>query len=134
MGRKILAVISGLLTGLIVILLIRTMSLAKYPFPADLDWTDGNHRDLYIASLPDAAFIIVIASHMLGAFLAGLIASLVCRYDRFSTGIIAALLIFAFVLVANFTHEYPKLYMMIDVLLTAVAGFAGAAFGRQRVV
>jgi len=134
MGRKILAVIAGVLTGLLVILLVRTMSLAKYPFPDKLDWLDTAHRNEYIASLPDAAFLIVIGSHILGAFLAGLIAALITRKDKFTIGILAVLFIFAFVLVANFTHEYPKLYMMFDVLLTGVAGFAGAAFGRKRIV
>lgn len=134
MGRKILAVVAGLLTGLMTILLVRTMSLAKYPFPENLDWTDTLDRNTYIASLPDAAFLIVIGSHILGAFLTGLIASLITRKDRFTIGIIAGLLLFAFVLVANFTHEYPKLYMMSDVLLTAISGFSGAAFGMKRVV
>jgi len=134
MVRKTLAIIAGLLTGLLVILLVRTMSLAKYPFPDTLDWTDSAHRNEYIAALPDAAFLIVIASHMLGAFLAGLIASLISRKDRFAIGIVAGLLLFTFVLIANFTHEYPKLYMMSDILLTAVAGFVGAAFGMRRVV
>ena len=134
MGRKILAIVAGFLTGMLVVLLTRTVSLAKYPFPEDLDWLNGEHRNQYIAALPDAAFIIVIASHMLGAFLAGLIASLITRKDKFVVGVLAALILFVLVLVANFTHEYPKLYMMLDVLLTAVAGFSGAAFGAKRVV
>lgn len=134
MGRKTLAIILGLLTGMIVILLVRTMSLAKYPFPSNLDWKNILDRNQYIASLPDAAFVIIIASHLIGAFLAGLISSLVSRKDRFTVGIVSVLLIFVFVLIVNFTHEYPKIYMMIDVLLTAVAGFFGAAFGKKRVV
>jgi len=83
---------------------------------------------------PDAAFIIVIVSHVVAVFLTGMIASLISRKDRFTVGIIAALLLFAFILVENFTFEYPKIYMMVDVLLTAVFGFAGASFGRNRIV
>lgn len=134
MGRKVLAIIAGVLTGLIIILLLRTMSLAKYPFPEQLDWLDNMHRNEYISSLPDAAFWIVICSHLISAFIAGLLASLISRKDRFTVGIVAALCLFTFVLVANFYHDYPVWYLMIDTLVTAIAGFAGAAFGRQRVV
>lgn len=106
--------------------------LAKWPFPADLDWLDNTHRNEYIATLPDSAFWIVIASHVFGAFFAGLIASLVTRKDRFTSGIIAVTILFVMVLIYNFTHEYPGWFLMLDVLLTAVAGFAAASFGRTR--
>lgn len=134
MGRKILAIVSGLLTGIIVILLIRTMSLARYPFPEGLDWLDSVHRNQYIATLPDAAFWMTIISQMLSAFLAGLITALIAIKDRFGTGLISVFFLFAFVLIANFTHEYPTWFMMMSVLCTAIGGFVGAAIGNRRVV
>jgi len=54
MGRKILAILAGFATGMLVVLLIRTVSWAKYPFPDELDWLNSDHREQYIASLPES--------------------------------------------------------------------------------
>ena len=86
----------------------------------------------YVESLPDGAFALLIISHAVGAFLTSLIASLISIKTRFADGIIAGTIIFVFILVSNFTFDFPALYLMIDTLISAIAAFAGASFGQGR--
>mgnify|MGYP000203097047 CR=1 FL=1 len=132
MGRNILAYITGILTGFLVVVITRTITLSYYPFPEELTWFDSQDMELYINSLPDGAFWAQIVAHIVGAFLAGLITSLVNRKGRFIHGIIAGGVIFVFTIVSNFTFGFPGWYIIVDTLLTGVAAFAGASFGQSR--
>ncbi|MEM9546471.1 MAG: hypothetical protein AAGA77_10895 [Bacteroidota bacterium] len=132
MGRRITSIISGLAIGLVVILIIRVVALTYYEFPDDLIWSNPEDMKTYLDSLPDAAFILLISSHIVGAFLTSLIASLISVKTRFADGIIAGAIIFVIILISNFTFDFPVLYLMIDTLLSAVAAFAGASFGQGR--
>lgn len=127
-----MSILSGVAIGLMIILVIRVVALAYYEFPDDLTWFNPEDMNTYFESLPDSAFILLISSHIVGAFLASLIASLISIKNRFGVGIIAGSIIFVFILVVNFTFEFPVLYLMIDILLSAVAAFAGASFGQGR--
>lgn len=132
MGRRIMSIISGVSIGLMIILIIRVVALAYYEFPDELTWWNPDDMKTYVESLPDAAFILLISSHIIGAFLTSLLASLISIKTRFTDGIIAGVIVFVFIIVSNFTFDFPVLYLMIDTLLSAVAAFAGASFGQGR--
>ncbi len=129
-----MSILAGLAIGTMIILVIRVIAVAYYQFPDTLTWSDPEDMNTFVSSLPDGAFILLIASHVVGTFLATLIASLISTKDRFTNGVICGSLMFVLVLVFNFTFDFPVLYLMIDTLLTAVAAFAGASFGQGRKV
>jgi len=110
------------------------MALAYYPFPKELEWLKPEDMKVYFDNLPDAAFALIIASHVIGAFLAALITSLISTKQRFTNGIITGAIIFVFLIMVNFMFDFPKFYIMIDTLATAIAAFAGASFGQGRKV
>ncbi|MEE9438442.1 MAG: TIGR04086 family membrane protein [Saprospiraceae bacterium] len=132
MGRKIMALFAGIATGLLVILILRVINISYFPFPDNLTWKDSSDMATYFTNLPDKAFILYIFSHAIGAFLAGLISSLVSQKNRFTIGIIAGFFIFVFVFIINFTYDFPRLFLMVDILATAIAGFTGAILGNKK--
>jgi putative membrane protein (TIGR04086 family) len=133
-GRKILSILAGLGVGMLIITVFRVVILSYYPFPEQLTWKDSGDMNMYFNGLPDAAFIMIIASHVLGALFGTLITSLISKKARFTNGIITGAIIFSIVFVVNFTYDFPVLFLMIDTLLTAIAAFAGSAFGQGRKV
>ena len=127
-----MSIISGVAIGTMVILIIRVVVLTYYEFPEELTWSNPEDMNTYVNSLPDGAFALLIGSHIVGAFLSSLIASLISIKTRFTDGIIAGTIVFVVIVVFNFTFDFPVLYLMIDTLLSAVAAFGGAAFGQAR--
>lgn len=127
-----MSILLGVAIGLMIILIIRVVALTYYEFPGDLTWFNPEDMNTYFKSLPDSAFILLISSHIIGSFLTSLITSLIAIKNRFAMGIIAGSVIFVFIVVVNFTFEFPVLYVMSDTLLSAVAAFAGASFGQGR--
>ena len=119
---------------MLIIMVFRVVILSYYPFPEELTWKDSADMNIYFNGLPDAAFIMIITSHILGALFGTLITSLISKKARFTNGIITGSIIFSIVFVINFTYDFPVLFLMIDTLLTAIAAFSGSAFGQGRKV
>jgi len=129
-----LSILAGLGVGMLIITVFRVVIFSYYPFPEQLTWKDSVDMNIYFNGLPDAAFIMIITSHVFGALLGTLITSLISRNSRFTNGIITGSIIFAIIFVINFTYDFPVLYLMIDTLVTAIAAFSGSAFGQGRKV
>ena len=119
---------------MLIILIFRVITLTYYPFPEDLTWLEKIDMNQYLKSLPDGAFIVIITSHVLGAFSGALIAALISLKTRFTTGIITGAIIFIVVIIFNFSFDFPVIYLMISTLLTALAGFGGSIVGNGRKV
>lgn len=119
---------------MLIIVIFRVIIFSYYPFPEQFTWKDSADMNTYFNGLPDAAFIMIIASHVFGALLGTLITSLISKKTRFTNGIITGSIIFAIVFVVNFTYDFPVLYLMIDTLVTAIAAFTGAGIGHKRKV
>lgn len=134
MGRKILSILSGVGIGLLIIMIFRVVTLTYFPFPNELTWMDPKDMNSYLNGLPDSAFLLISASHFVGAFVGALITALISKKTRFTNGIITGAILFTFVLVFNFSFDFPAIYIMIDTLITAIAAFAGAAIGKARKV
>ena len=84
--RSILSIIAGVLVGVFGVFLVKMINLSLYPNPVDLKVSD-----------PDlAAFVLIIIAHILGAFIAAFIASMVARTKRLNVGLLAGAILLSF--------------------------------------
>lgn len=134
MIRNILSIISGTVTGIIVTLISRIFLIIQFPFPEELNWELVADQNTYIASIPDYGLWLFIATHSLGAFLTGLITSLIARKNRILVGSVAllAFLILLFFFIIKLT--FPEWFLWADLSLTILFGYFGIYVGSRRTV
>ena len=134
MGRSILSILAGIATGVLTIFFVEMINTSIYPIPTDVDIADPVQMNSYIASLSNTAFGLIVLAHVLGAFVAAMIAGMVSRSKRLSKGLIAGGLILLFTIFNLVAIKHPPFVMVSDLVLTALAGFLGARFGASRQV
>ena len=132
MLRRVISILSGLFLGILIFMIIAVLCRSAFPFPENYEWLNEEDMENYIDGLPDRAFILIVTSHVLGAFLGALIASLISLKHRFTNGIITAAILFTMIIIVNFTFDFPRFYIMLDTLLVAIFGFIGALIGQRR--
>lgn len=72
MIRNILAVFAGLAAGMVTnMALIMLNAYALFPMPGGMDMNDPAQMNVYIATLPATAFILVLAAHLGQSFVGG---------------------------------------------------------------
>jgi hypothetical protein len=79
MGRRILAVIAGVVVSILTVFVVEMIGHSLYPPPAGVDVTDPEQLRGIMDQIPVAAKVFVIVGWVLGAFLGGLAASKIAR-------------------------------------------------------
>lgn len=79
MLKKIAAVVVGLIAGVLTITLIERITSGMYPYPEGMDVNDMEAFKAYAKSLPAAAFAMVMLGHLAGAFISGIVATLIIK-------------------------------------------------------
>ena len=122
--RSILSIIAGVLVGVFGVFLVKMINLSLYPNPVDLKVSD-----------PDlAAFVLIIIAHILGAFIAAFIASMVARTKRLNVGLLAGAILLSFTIWTSFSIGPPNVVSILDIVGTSLAVFLGAKLGASRIV
>ncbi len=115
MLRDFVAVVAGIITAFLTIMLIDKIGHMIYPPPAGLDFADPEAIRPYLATLPIGAYLFIWASSVVGAFTGTLIA---CFAGAARTAILAAAvggIVFA-ATVANFIWIPHPLWLSLATL------------------
>jgi hypothetical protein len=122
--RSILSIIAGVLVGVFGVFLVKMINLSLYP----------NHADLNVSDPDLAAFVLIIIAHILGAFTAAFIASMVARTKRLNVGLLAGAILLSFTIWNSFSIGPPNVVSILDIVGTSLAVFLGAKMGASRIV
>ena len=122
--RSILSIIAGVLVGVFGVFLVKMINLSLYP----------NHADLNVSDPDLAAFVLIIIAHILGAFIAAFIASMVARTKRLNVGLLAGAILLSFTIWNSFSIGPPNVVSILDIVGTPLAVFLGAKMGASRIV
>lgn len=95
MTRKIFGVLGGVVVAYLAIMGSQMLSLHQNPFPEGLDPADIEAMKAYISTLPGSAFAWVLGGYVVGAFLGGLVATLISQNKYMPALIIGAFLTMA---------------------------------------
>ncbi len=82
MGRKILAVVAGVILAGLVVYGVQAIGHQVYPPPENLDTKNMEAMKAYVATLPVGAFLFVLVAYILGSFAGGWLAAKIPRAHR----------------------------------------------------
>ena len=135
MVKRIAAVVLGIVAAVALVALVQAISHAVFPTPAGVDLNDPAQLEDHIQGMPVAAFLLVLASYLLGTLGGGLLACLIAKEKPF----VFASIIGGFVLAATIANlimlPHPLWFsataIIAIVAMTYVTGLvASSVFGR----
>ena len=128
MDRGIIGLVSGTAVGGLIVGMVRTLALTRYPVSEGLSQEEV---DIALSNMNDGFYFFVIASHILGALCAALIGTLIAKSNKRSWGLAAGLLILIFTAYSNFYNGNPHWAKALDISATAFAGYIGTRIPRS---
>jgi hypothetical protein len=133
MIRNILAVVAGLAVGMAFnMAIIMANSHVLFPMPAGLDMADPDQMNAYVATLPFAAFLVVLVAHLGQSFFGGWTAARLAGSQPLSLAMIVGVLSLVGGITNMMTIRGPT-WMYIELpLYLAVAWAAGKLELRRR--
>jgi len=132
MGRKILAVVAGLVTGFVLVACIEAIGYIFYPPPAGLDMTSTEQMGAYIQTLPTGAFLFVLAAWTIATFGGGLVACLVAKTKPMMFASIIGFCLLAASVFNLVMHPHPTWFSISAVIAIVVATHLAGKIGKAR--
>ena len=126
MLRNVGAALAGVVTAFVLVMLVEKAGHLLYPPPANLDHTDVDAMETYIATLPFLALLFPMIAWVVGAFTGTLVASKVGTANPlFFTAIVGGL-----VLAATITNliviPHPLWYSIVALIAIAASAWFAA--------
>ncbi len=131
MGRKIAAVLTGIVVAFALVFVIEMIGHRVYPPPSDLDFTQPDIVAGYMQTLPAGAFMFVLAGFALATLAGGFVAARIARSQAFLfAGIIGALMLAA--TVANLLMiPHPLWFSITAIALILVSTVLAGRLARR---
>ncbi len=126
MGKKILAVVIGLIVGGIVIMGIESINMFRFPWPEGLTLEDKDAFSDYVQGLPASALVTVLLAHIAGALVAGLLSTKIAAANNYTLALICGVMLLVGAIVNLFMIPHPVWFMVINVLTIIPASLLGA--------
>ena len=98
--RRFLAVLAGVVTAVVVIMIVEGINGVIYPLPPGMDPMNPEHVAILVAKMPMGALVIIAIGHFAGTLFGGLVALKIVQGQR-SVGYIFGAIMVALT-VANF--------------------------------
>jgi 4-hydroxybenzoate polyprenyltransferase len=132
MGRSILAVVAGLVLGVVIIAAVEYMSHMVYPPPPGLDMKDPEAMKAMVANLPVGALLFLLLAWALGSFGGGwLAARLSQRLQTRHAMIVGALLMLAGIM-NMIMIPHPAWLWVLGIAVYLPAAYLGARLVKVR--
>lgn len=120
MFRNVTAVIAGVVTAFLTVMLIDKLGHLVYPPPVSLDYTDPDAVRPYLATLPIGAFLFILASSVVAAFVGTMVGCYIGTANPTLFGVVVGGIILA-ATIANFIAIPHPLWLSIATLIGIVA-------------
>ena len=130
MLRKILGVIAGLASSVVVVLLVQTVGHVLFPPPADINLSDPDVLAVSMDRIPVGSKLFVILAWFLGPLLGGILGGRLAK-ARWVSWILGGLT--ALGLVANaYAIAHPAWMLLVGALAIVTAAFLADRLGAPR--
>jgi uncharacterized protein YacL len=132
MGRSILAVVAGLVLGVVLIFAVESLGHFVYPPPSDLDMTNPEALKNLMANAPVGALLFVILAYVIGSFGGGWLAARLAQKSHVMHSLIVGGLLMAAGIMNMLMIPHPTWFWIISLVLYLPAAYAGALLGQKR--
>ncbi len=130
-NRGLLAVILGMLTAFMTVMLVEAIGHAMYPPPQKLDAAKPETIREYIDKAPLGAMLMVVLAQVLGALVAGYVSTKVAPVGR-SRPFYITMSIYLIATVANYVSIPHPIWMPVTTLLVmGLAAYTGYQIARR---
>jgi hypothetical protein len=120
MWRSVLAVVVAVIVGGIATFFAQIPAYMLHPLPPDIDVFKPESAELlkvHATKAPAAAMLAVVASHAVGAFVAGLLAALIAKTNKLRAALIAGAILLLFGMLNIISIPSPLWFVAFDLLI-----------------
>ena len=131
--QKILAVISGVAVGMIFVLVGDYGASLIVPFPKDIDMSNKQNLVEFMSHVPVSAFLAMLTGYMAGAFLGGLVATLISGREFLRPAMVVGIILTISNIFNQMEIPHPLWFTVVSTLVYIPMAWCGYRILRPKV-
>ncbi len=132
MWRNILAVVAGIIAGIIAIMIVEGFSHFLFPYPEGLDYKDKVALAQYIKTLPAGALLLVALAWASGSFVAAVVTTLIAREKQLQLSILDGAILMIFGIINMLRYPHPVWFWILGIAVFIPFAYLGYYFWRKK--
>lgn len=121
--KRVLAVLAGLVVGILVIFLGQSVGMIIFPPPANFDPNNPEQLKELMANAPAMSLVIVLLSYFLGSFVGGLIATIVIKGASWMPALIVGTILTVLGLINIIAIPHPIWFTISGLMVYFIGSF-----------
>jgi hypothetical protein len=130
MGKRILAILIGIIAGVVVISAVQSFSHFIYQLPAGIKQSDTEAMKNAISSMPFGAFLLLLLSYVLGSFSGGLTSALIYKQGKYNDALIIGCILMIMGFLNLLTLPHPAWFWVASLITYIPMSLLGARIRR----
>ncbi len=123
--KRVFAVVAGVMAGATAIGLIEWLSHKMYPLPGNIDPKDPEALRMLMHNMPLGALLMIILAWAAGAFIAGIITTLIVGQQALRPSLVAGTVLLLFGIINMMMLPHPIWFWILGILVFLPAAFIG---------
>lgn len=115
--KRVLPVLAGVLTGMLIIFVIETLGHMVYPIEMNLETATPEAKAAFLKNIPPAAIAIVIIAWALGAMAAGIVSTLVSKENSSNPALKSGGILLGFGIINMIMVPHPIWFWIAGILV-----------------
>ena len=130
--KNALGVISGCITGVVLISAGEMCMYKLFPFPVGIDSRDAVAMGKAIASMPSGAFIFLLAIYIVASFCGGIVSTLITGRQKARPAFIAGIILTLAGVYNTWHLPHPLWFTLTDALVYIPAAYLGFTVSKKK--
>jgi len=130
MGRKILAIIGGVIFAGLAVFAVQKLGHQVYPLPENLDMKNMEAMKAYVATLPMGPLLFVLLSYIVGSFAGGWLAAKIARTSQMHVPLTVGGVQLFFGIINLLMIPHPMWFAIASVIVFLPAAYLGGKLGK----
>ncbi len=126
MFKRILSVLAGIVSGIIIIYLIEMGSHIIYPFPSTFDMNNPESVKQYIDTAPFGAILFIAIAWAVGSFIGGFVTSLISKSSKTTLSMIVGVILMIAGLINLLTFPHPVWLWIVGLAVFLPSAYLGS--------
>ncbi|HMG15705.1 MAG TPA: hypothetical protein VK590_09670 [Saprospiraceae bacterium] len=132
--RRIMSVLSGVVAGSMIMFIVETLGHKVYPIAMNLESATKEAKANYMKSLPVEALLMIILAWAVGAFVAGIVSTLISKDSTSFTALRSGGILFALSIFNMIVIPHPIWFWIAGLLVFIPCSWLGFRLIRRKAV
>jgi hypothetical protein len=130
--KALLAVLGGIVTGFIVIIICEIFTSKLFPSPKGLDFNNKDSVTAHMQSAPIAMYVSILIGYIIASFSAGYVTNFLSKNNKYKPAMLTGVALMVFGILNMMELWHPSWFWVVSIVSYLIFAYLGGKMANQK--